>query len=104
HVIRPIKPIVDDFYRHYFKSYEFIGRLSVAVIGIRDGKQISYGDFSFLQFPYPNIVLQRKIANILNAVDETIKKQSCELGTLKKQKQALMQQLLTGKRRVTVTE
>jgi len=50
-VLKPAKPIVDDFYRHYFKSQEFIGRLAVAVIGIRDGKQISYDDFEFLKLP-----------------------------------------------------
>ena len=53
-VLASKKPIVDDFYRHYFKSTEFIGRLAIAVIGIRDGKQISYEDFAFLRLPYPS--------------------------------------------------
>lgn len=43
----PNKKIVDEFYKQYYKSYDFIGHLAVAVIGIRDGKQISYEDFSF---------------------------------------------------------
>jgi type I restriction enzyme, S subunit len=75
-VIEPIIRILDDFYRQYFKSYDFIGHLAVAVIGIRDGKQISYSDFSFLKLPYPPIEEQ--------------------------QKQGLIQQLLTGKVRVKI--
>ena len=59
-VLEPIRPIFDDFYKHYYKSYDFIGHLAVAVVGIRDGKQISYKDFSFLQLPYPPVEEQKK--------------------------------------------
>lgn len=55
-----------NFFRHYFKSYDFIGHLAVAVIGIRDGKQISYDDFSFLRIPAPSIEEQEKIASFLD--------------------------------------
>lgn len=55
----------------YYKSYDFIGHLAVAVIGIRDGKQISYEDFSFLKLPYPEIEEQQKSP------------QSCQLPTTK---------------------
>jgi type I restriction enzyme S subunit len=100
HVIRPKKPIVDAFYKHYFKSYEFIGRLAVAVIGIRDGKQISYGDFSFMKLPYPPVEQQEKIARILDQADEELNLERRNLAALKEQKKGLMQQLLTGKVRV----
>lgn len=101
-VLKPKTKIVDDFYRHYFKSREFIGRLSVAVIGIRDGKQISYDDFAFLRIPAPPIKEQARIADILNTAEASIRKHEIALEKLRAEKFALMQQLLTGKRRVRV--
>ncbi len=99
-VLKSAKPIVDDFYRHYFKSQEFIGRLAVAVIGIRDGKQISYDDFEFLRLPYPAISEQQTIADVLNAAEQAVKRHEAYLQLLRREKAALMSQLLTGKRRV----
>lgn len=101
-VLTPIKKIADEFYKQYYKSYDFIGHLAVAVIGIRDGKQISYEDFSFLRLPYPEIEEQQKIATVLSAADAEISTLEKKLACLKDEKKALMQQLLTGKRRVTV--
>ncbi|GAB2468439.1 restriction endonuclease subunit S [Comamonas humi] len=103
-VLKPAKPIVDDFYRHYFKSQEFIGRLAVAVIGIRDGKQISYDDFEFLRLPYPSISEQQAIADILNAAEQAVKCHETYLQLLRQEKSALMSQLLTGKRRVKLSD
>ena len=65
-VLKPARQINDSFYKHYFKSYDFIGHLAVAVIGIRDGKQISYEDFSFLKLPYPDIKEQDAISKVLD--------------------------------------
>jgi type I restriction enzyme S subunit len=101
-VLTPIKKIADEFYKQYYKSYDFIGHLAVAVIGIRDGKQISYEDFSFLRLPYPEIEEQRKIAAVLSAADAEISTLEKKIACLKDEKKALMQQLLTGKRRVVV--
>lgn len=101
-VLKPINTISSDFYRHYFKSYDFIGHLAVAVIGIRDGKQISYSDFSFLKLPFPPLPEQQKIAAVLTAADNEIELLQKKLAFLKQEKAALMQQLLTGKRRVKV--
>ncbi len=103
-VLMPTKPIVDDFYRHYFKSQEFIGRLAVAVIGIRDGKQISYDDFEFIKLPYPSIAEQEAIANTLNAAERVVKRHETYLQLLRQEKAALMSQLLTGKRRVKLPD
>ncbi|MEQ9918134.1 restriction endonuclease subunit S [Pectobacterium aroidearum] len=103
-VLAPIKLIDDGFYKQYYKSYDFIGHLAVAVIGIRDGKQISYEDFSFLKLPYPSIEEQQKIAAVLSTADQEITTLQQKLDALKQEKKALMQQLLTGKRRVNVEE
>lgn len=101
-VLKPSKEIDDSFYKHYFKSYQFIGHLAVAVIGIRDGKQISYDDFGFLNLPYPPLPEQQKIASVLNSADKEIELLSDKLEALKNQKKGLMQKLLTGKIRVEV--
>lgn len=92
------------FYEQYFKSHDFIGHLAVAVVGIRDGKQISYNDFSFLRIPYPSIEEQIRIAEVLQAVDKDIALCRRQLTDIIVEKKALMQQLLTGKCRVTVDE
>lgn len=102
HVIRPKKDIDDTFYRYYFKSYDFIGHLAVAVIGIRDGKQVNYNDFSSLYLPYPTVAEQTKIGRILSAADEEIEILEAKLKAIEKQKRGLMQKLLTGEVRVKV--
>ena len=95
-------PIDKTFFRYFFKSTEFIGRLSVAVIGIRDGKQISFQDFSAMTFRFPPLEEQTKIANILETADKEIDLLKKELAKIEEQKRGLMQVLLTGKVRVKV--
>ena len=99
-VITKCCDIDDMFYKHYFKSALFIGKLAVAVIGIRDGKQISYEDFSCIRLPYPPRDEQRAIAAVLDAADREIVLLEQKAARLREEKKALMQQLLTGKRRV----
>lgn len=96
-VLKSINPINDDFYKYYFKSEDSIGRLSVAVIGIRDGKNISYDDFSTIVLPNPSLEEQNAIAEILNTANQEVKQYQQKLEALKLQKKGLMQQLLTGK-------
>ena len=99
-VLKPVVEIDKSFYRYYFKSAEFIGHLAIAVIGIRDGKQISYDDFCFVKIPYPNIEEQKAISSILLQADREIEIAKEKLLHLQNQKRGLMQVLLTGKRRV----
>lgn len=101
-VLKPIKPIDDSFYKYYFKSFDFIGHLAVAVIGIRDGKQISFDDFCVLRLPYPPIEEQKQIAAILSYADKEVKLHEQKLGILQQQKKGLMQKLLTGEVRVKI--
>ncbi len=104
HVIRPTVKVDNDFYRHYFKSYAFVGHLAIAVIGIRDGKQISYDDFAYMRFPYPSVPEQTRIATVLSTCDREIELLKKKLEKLKEQKKGLMQRLLTGEIRVKVEE
>jgi type I restriction enzyme S subunit len=99
-VLKPKLKINDEFYKQYFKSYEFIGRLATAVIGIRDGKQISYDDFCIVKIPCPSIEEQTAIAQVLQTADKEIELLKAKLQQQKLQKKGLMQVLLTGKLRV----
>ena len=56
------------------------------------------------QFPLllPSIKEQQKIASVLTAADQEIERLEAKLAHLKDEKKALMQQLLTGKRRVKI--
>ena len=99
-VLKPIVEIDKSFYRYYFKSAEFIGHLAIAVIGIRDGKQISYEDFCFVKIPYPNIEEQKAISTVLLQADKEIEIQKQKLDAMQAQKKGLMQVLLTGKKRI----
>lgn len=102
-VLKNIIDIDKDFYRHFFKSYKFIEKyLSISVIGIRDGKQISYSDLSSVKIPYPPLEEQKKIGKILNCYDEEFQLLNSKLEKLKEQKKGLMQKLLTGQIRVKV--
>ena len=102
-VIKDKIPINKCFYRYFFKSYNFIEKyLSIAVIGIRDGKQISYPDLQSVKIPYPPLSEQKAIADILSKADEEITLLTKKLSALKSQKKGLMQKLLTGQIRVKV--
>jgi type I restriction enzyme, S subunit len=84
------------FFRHYFKSADFIKRLSVAVIGIRDGKQISYQDFCSIRLPFPPVDEQKAVAAILDKAEHEISLLRQYAAVISKQKRGLMQKLLTG--------
>lgn len=102
-VLRPKLEIDDDFYRHFFKSYLFIEKyLSIAVIGIRDGKQISIPDFMTVKIPLPPIEEQKQIAAILTTAQQEIDLLKKQADAYRRQKRGLMQRLLTGEWRVRV--
>ena len=101
-VLKKALDLDSAFYKAYFKSNDFIQRLSVAVIGIRDGKQISYSDFAYIKIPFPALQEQTAIANILSSSDEEIRLAQDKLAAMKEQKKGLMQVLLTGKKRVKI--
>lgn len=101
-VLTSKQPIVDSFYKHLFKSQDFISRLGVAIIGIRDGKQINFEDFATIRLAYPTIEEQKRISDVLETYDHELALLNRKLALLEKQKQGLIQQLLTGKVRVKI--
>lgn len=99
-VLRATREIDARFFRHYFRSADFIKRLSVAVIGIRDGKQVSFQDFCSIKLPFPPIAEQQAIAAMLDEGERELALLRDQSTIFKKQKRGLMQKLLTGQWRV----
>ena len=88
-----------DFFKYYFKTYNFIKSLNIAVEGIRDGKQISYNSFKDIKIAFPSLPEQEKIASFLILVDKKIEKQKELVELLKKYKRGLLSQIFNQKLR-----
>jgi len=99
-VLQASDEIHPAFFRHYFKSTDFVKRLSVAVVGIRDGKQISYTDFRSIKLPLPPMAEQKALTELLDLADQEIALCRERLNALQRQKRALMQKLLSGEWRL----
>ena len=67
-------------------------------------KEVSVGELLKMHIFAPNYEEQNKIATVLSRADREIKLLQTQLEALKQEKKALMQQLLTGKRRVKILE
>ncbi|MEN9501281.1 MAG: hypothetical protein RI964_566 [Pseudomonadota bacterium] len=70
--------------------------------GGRKARRVNPKDFLSLKIPTPSDEEQQKIAVVLSAADREIEVLQQKLEGLKQEKKALMQQLLTGKRRVSI--
>lgn len=85
--------IYDDFYRHYFKSFQYIKELNRNLEGIRDGKMVSYKQFADIKLPNPCYEEQCKIAKVLSSIDDVIQIHIEKISALELHKNGLMQQL-----------
>lgn len=99
-VLRPTAEIVGDYYRHFFKSRSFIGRLDKLIFGIRDGKQIAFRDFGDMYIPAPPMTEQEAHAHMLSSLEADLNLEDERIEALTRQKRGLMQKLLTGAWRV----
>ena len=60
------------FWKSIFSSKNFIKRLEAITYGIRDGRSISYADFSTLRFWIPSYEEQKQIGDFIESIDATI--------------------------------
>jgi type I restriction enzyme S subunit len=67
-------------------------------------ESVNSDDINNLKIKLPSLPEQQKIAAILTIADQEIDNLRAQLNQLKQEKKALMQQLLTGKRRVKIEE
>lgn len=89
---------------YYINSQQFQNELWQRTIHVAFPKKINLGEISNCLIKLPSIEEQQKIASVLTNADKEIELLKNQLADLKQEKKALMQQLLTGKRRVKVDE
>ena len=92
-ILRKRAELSDQFFKPLFKSHSFIQQLTKNLEGLRDGKMISYKQFSELLLPNPTQPEQQKLAECLSSVDEVIAAEARKLDALKSHKKGLMQEL-----------
>jgi len=92
-----------DFFRHYFEAGLFDQEIEgIAQEGARNHGllNVSVTDFFKLRLQIPTSAEQRRIAEVINSAEADERCLSSQLQALRDEKQSLMQQLLTGRRRV----
>ncbi|KAA6311383.1 hypothetical protein EZS27_037479, partial [termite gut metagenome] len=92
-ILKSQLPIVDNFYRAYLKKSSYIAQLNERLEGIRDGKNISFDNFSIIPLPYPTISEQQKIADFYISVNSFIEIEKYILEKYTKQKKYLLSNL-----------
>ena len=81
------KNSIPDFWNSILTSRDFIKRLETVTYGIRDGKSISFKDFSSLKFAYPELEEQQAMGVYFSNLDQLIisyQDKITHLDTLKK--------------------
>ena len=78
----------NEFWKTYFKTYKFIESLKTVTFGIRDGKSISYSEFSSLNLIYPSKKVEQKSIGLffkkLDQVKATHESKILKIKSLKK--------------------
>ena len=93
----------NNFAGFYLTQNDFIQKVRKFEEGtVYERMAVSPGDFLRFKIKLPNLQEQQKIAEVLTACDDEINLLNLKLENLKKQKQGLMQKLLSGKAIVKV--
>lgn len=101
-VFQTVESIINDnFLFRLLKTelYRHIFEVNTSASVDRRGS-LRWSQFAHIRIPIPSLPEQQKIASVLSVADKGIEIQQNQLSALKQQKKGLMQQLLTGKRRV----
>ncbi|WP_184808051.1 restriction endonuclease subunit S [Epilithonimonas hominis] len=106
-VLKSQKEIIDNYFKFLFKSKAFISELQLSIVGIREGKNISYEELKYSYTPIPTLEEQQTIANFLDdktaKIDQTIAIKQKEIELLKERRQILIQKAVTKGLDDTVT-
>ncbi len=99
---KPKEGVLDlDYLLYFFKSAKGKNLLELASPGgAGRNKTLGQSEFLKLKIPVPPVEEQMKIVRLLNAADKEIELQKHKIEAIKLQKKGLMQQLLTGKKRL----
>ena len=95
----PQRQIFNLYFKYLLKSMNFIAELNRITTGIRQGKNISYEDFSDTRIVFPALSEQKAIGNFLNRktrqIDELIRIKERRIELLQEQRTALINQAVT---------
>jgi len=98
-VFECLENLDNRFLKFWFQSHIFMGNLPKYLAGsVRESLNFNY--MKTISIKLPNLKEQQKIAEVLTACDDEINLLNLKLENLKKQKQGLMQKLLSGKVRI----
>lgn len=101
-VLRNESKIFNCYFKYLFKTERFIRYMTRNIEGLRDGKMISYKQFSELMLPFPTKDKeQQKIVECLSSADNLIMAQSNKIKVLQKHKRGLIQQLFPPAEEIT---
>ena len=104
HVLRAKKNICSQFIYFLTNTSGFRVRGEMNMQGSAGQKRVTTDYLKLYTVPVPKeLAEQQKIASVLTAADNEIELLQAKLTYLKQEKKALMQQLLTGKRRVSLS-
>lgn len=96
--------INEKYYKYLFKEKGFISEMNSFTLTIRDGKNISFGDFANSEIPYPPIDDQQQIADHLDKkcaeIDKLISVKQQKIEKLNEYKKSLIYEYVTGKKEV----
>ena len=100
-VLSAKKDVSSDYVYHYLFSHHLTGQINALVVG-SNYPAINSSDVGSLKILCPPLEEQQKIATVLTNADREIELLEQQLADLQQEKKALMQVLLTGKKRVVV--
>ena len=92
-----------EFFQWYSQTPFFYHQTYISSYGVHIEKMtFDFDTFLQLEMKLPSYEEQTAIAQVLQAADKEIKLLKTKCNKLKEQKKGLMQQLLTGKKRLTI--
>lgn len=99
-ILTPKEVENSEYFKHLFKSFNFIQLLQTCVTGIREGQNINYPFLSKHFIPVPPIEEQEAIVEYIrmknSAIDDMIANLRAEIDTLTEYKQRLIADVVTG--------
>lgn len=99
-ILYPKEIEFSEYYKHLFKSFNFIQLLQTCVTGIREGQNINYPFLSKHLIPIPPIEEQQAIVEYIEkknkAIDDMIANLRAEIDFLTEYKQRLIADAVTG--------
>lgn len=98
-VLRNKRKLISGYYKYLFKSQAFISELQTSVVGIREGKNISYPELSYSFLPVPAREEQTRIANFLDQktaqIDQAIAQKERLIVLLQERRQVMIHRAVT---------